>query len=76
MDVLQFVRIDPWFEGFFILCFFLVGYCDCSYEYPFWEYNDVFVVMRSLIIVQSSGQCVSSTVGFSQNVTYLEVKLH
>ena len=76
VDAFQFVWINPWFEGFFVLSLFSVCYRDCSYEYFFWEYDDVFIVARSLIIVWSSGQCISLTVSLSRDVMYLEVKLH
>ena len=54
IDAFQFVGVDPWSEGFFILPFFWACNGDCSYEYAFREDYDVFVVTRALIVVRSS----------------------
>ena len=76
IDAFQFVRIDPWFDDFFVLPLFRACDGDCSYEHTFREYDDVFVVACALVVVWSSGQRVSSAVGFSGNVTYLEIEFH
>ena len=76
VDSLQLVWVDPWFEGLFVLSFLFAFDRYCSYEYVFQKYDDVFVIVRALVVIWPSGQCVSSTVGFSGDVTYLEVKFH
>ena len=55
IDTLEFVRVDPCFENVFILLLFIVGYCECSDENIFGEYNDVLIVMCALIVVWPSG---------------------
>ena len=76
VDPFQFVWVDPWFEGFLFLFFLFISDRDCSYEYVVREHYNVFVVACALVVVWSSGQRVSSAVGLSWNMTYLEIEFH
>ena len=54
MDALQFVGVHPWFDDFFILPLFWACDGDCSYERAFREDNDIFIIVRSLVVIWSS----------------------
>ena len=76
VDPFQFVWVDPWLKGLFVLSFLFVSDRDCSYKYVVREYYNVFVIACALVVVWSSGHRVSSAVSFPGDVTYLEVELH
>ena len=53
VDLFEFVGVYPYLDLFFVLRrFFWDNGCSC--EYFVWEYRDIFVVFRSLIVVGSS----------------------
>ena len=76
VDMFKFVGVDPWPEGIFVLLFLIVCYHHCPNKYTVREYNDIFIIAYALVIVWSSGQCISLAVSFPGDVTHLEIELH
>jgi hypothetical protein len=53
LNALELMRVNPWFEAFFVLLVLVRSGHNCVGKDVFWQYNNIGVVFRPLIIVWS-----------------------